>query len=90
MFERYSEQARTTVVSAKREACRLGYSEMNPDHILLALLDDSTMLRRVMAADSIEEMRRFASPRLSILKTRERMSSVLISRRIPPEPRGWN
>jgi ATP-dependent Clp protease ATP-binding subunit ClpA len=58
MFERYSEQARTTVVSAKREACRLGYSEMNPDHILLALLDDSTMLRRVMAADSVEEMHR--------------------------------
>lgn len=57
MFERYSEQARTTVVSAKREACRLGYSDLNADHILLALLDDSTTIGRVMIARSIEEMR---------------------------------
>lgn len=57
MFERYSEQARTTVVSAKGEACQLGYTEMSPDHILLALLDDSAMFGRVMAGGSVEETR---------------------------------
>ena len=57
MFERYSEQAKTTVVSAKREACRLGYAELNADHILLALLDDNTTIGRLVTARSVEEMR---------------------------------
>jgi tetratricopeptide (TPR) repeat protein len=57
MFGRYSERARTTIVSARGKACRLGYAEMNPDHILLALLDDSAMFGRLLAAGSAGEMR---------------------------------
>lgn len=38
MFERFSEEARRTVVDAQQECVRLGHEHIDPEHVLLALL----------------------------------------------------
>lgn len=48
MFIRYVEEARRTVVRAKHQADRFGSLEIEPEHILLALLDDPVLVSRTM------------------------------------------
>ena len=48
MFIRYIEEARRTVVRAKHQADRFGSLEIEPEHILLALLDDPVLVSRIM------------------------------------------
>lgn len=48
MFIRYVEEARRTVVRAKHQADRFGSLEIEPEHILLAFLDDPVLISRTM------------------------------------------
>jgi ATP-dependent Clp protease ATP-binding subunit ClpA len=56
MFNRYVEDARQTVVRAKHQADRFGSLEIEPEHILLALLDDPVLVNRVMNGISTSPM----------------------------------
>jgi len=57
MFERFEEEAKNTVVFARTEAKRLGSLEIAPEHILLALLNDAKIARRILKDAPIDEMR---------------------------------
>jgi len=57
MFIRYIEGARRTIVRAKHEADRFGSLEIEPEHILLALLHDPAMISRTMEGISEKEIR---------------------------------
>jgi ATP-dependent Clp protease ATP-binding subunit ClpA len=49
MFERFTDQARRTVVLAVEECRRLGHTQINPEHLLLALLmQDDAMASRLL------------------------------------------
>jgi hypothetical protein len=48
MFARYLKHSRQTVVRAKHEADRFGSPEIDPEHILLALLNDPVLTSRTM------------------------------------------
>lgn len=48
MFIRYVEEARCTVVRAKHQADRFGSLKIEPEHILLALLDDPVLVSQTM------------------------------------------
>ena len=48
MFIRYVEEARRAVVRAKHQADGFGSLEIEPEHILLALLDDPVLVSRAM------------------------------------------
>ncbi len=53
MFERYTEKARRVVFFARQEACQYGSPVIDPEHLLLGLLDEEKSLRRwVPKADS--------------------------------------
>ena len=56
MFARYNEEARRTVVRAKHQADRFGSLEIDPEHILLALLDDPVLISRTMKGISEKEV----------------------------------
>jgi len=56
MFIRYIEEARRTIVRAKHEADRLGSLEIDPEHILLALLNDPVLISRTMEGISEKEI----------------------------------
>jgi hypothetical protein len=64
MFIRYIEEARRTVVLAKHEADRFGSLEIDPEHILLALLNDPVLIRRAMEGISEKEIRATISAHL--------------------------
>lgn len=57
MFERYSEDARLTVVHAKHEADGFGSSEIGAEHILLALLRDSALISSAMETLAVAGIR---------------------------------
>jgi ATP-dependent Clp protease ATP-binding subunit ClpA len=57
MFIRYIEEAKRTIVRAKHQADRFGSLEIDPEHILLALLDDPVLISRTMEGISEEEIR---------------------------------
>jgi ATP-dependent Clp protease ATP-binding subunit ClpC len=57
MFERYTETARKTVVCAKHEADRFGSREVCSEHILLALLNDASLVKDTMDGVSETELR---------------------------------
>jgi ATP-dependent Clp protease ATP-binding subunit ClpA len=57
MFFRYVEQSKRTMVRAKHEADRFGSLEINPEHILLALLNDPVLISRTMEGISENEIR---------------------------------
>lgn len=48
MFTRYVEESRRTIVRAKHHADRFGSVEIEPEHVLLALLDDPVLINRTM------------------------------------------
>lgn len=52
MFERFAQPARDAVVRAIRYATDAGAGETRPEHLLRALLDDSTSLTVRILADS--------------------------------------
>jgi len=56
MFVRYIEEARRTIVRAKHEADRFGSLEIDPEHILLALLSDPVLISRTMQEISEKEI----------------------------------
>lgn len=59
MFEHYSDQAKSTMLAAKSEACRAGHRAISPEHILLALLRDQSSIDHFIggrAADNIRGM----------------------------------
>lgn len=56
MFIRYIEGARRTIVRAKHEADRFGSLEIDPEHILLALLSDPVLISRTMEGISEKEI----------------------------------
>jgi hypothetical protein len=56
MFARYVEEAKGTVVRAKHQADRFGSLEIDPEHILLALLDDPVLIGRTMRGISEQEI----------------------------------
>jgi tetratricopeptide (TPR) repeat protein len=57
MFIRYIEEAKRTVVRAKHEADRFGSLEIDPEHILLAVLSDPVLISRTMEEISEKEIR---------------------------------
>ncbi len=56
MFARYLEYSRQTIVRAKHEADRFGSPEIDPEHILLALLNDPVLTSRMMQGISENEI----------------------------------
>jgi hypothetical protein len=56
MFARYLKYSRQTIVQAKHEADRLGSPEIDPEHILLALLNDAALTNRTMQGISEKEI----------------------------------
>ena len=56
MFARYLKYSRQTIVRAKHEADRFGSPKIDPEHILLALLNDSDLTSRSMQGISEEEI----------------------------------
>lgn len=56
MFVRYIDEARRTLVRAKHEADRFGSLEIDPEHILLALLSDPVLISRTMEGISEKEI----------------------------------
>jgi ATP-dependent Clp protease ATP-binding subunit ClpA len=58
MFARYITEARETIVLAKHEADRFGSPEIDPEHILLALLDDLVLISRTTKGISEKEIRK--------------------------------
>jgi tetratricopeptide (TPR) repeat protein len=56
-FIRYTEDARRTIVGAKHEADRFGSLEIDPEHILLALLNDLVLISRTMEQACEKEIR---------------------------------
>jgi ATP-dependent Clp protease ATP-binding subunit ClpC len=49
MFERFTDQSRRTVVLAQEECRRLGHAQIDPEHLLLALLmQDDAMATRLL------------------------------------------
>ncbi len=56
-FIRYIEEARQTIFHAKHQADRFGALEIEPEHILLALLNDSVLISRTMEGISEKEIR---------------------------------
>ena len=57
MFIRYVEEAKRTIVRAKHQADRFGSLEIDPEHILLALLDDPVLISRTMVGNNEKEIR---------------------------------
>jgi ATP-dependent Clp protease ATP-binding subunit ClpA len=57
MFIRYIEEARLTIFHAKHQADRFGALEIEPEHILLALLQDPVLISRTMEGISEKEIR---------------------------------
>jgi ATP-dependent Clp protease ATP-binding subunit ClpA len=57
MFIRYIERAKRTIVRAKHEADRFGSLEIDPEHILLALLNDPVLISRTMEGISEKGIR---------------------------------
>jgi hypothetical protein len=55
-FFRYTEKSRRTMVRAKHEADRLGSVEIEPEHLLLALLNDPVLISGVMERISEKEI----------------------------------
>jgi Tetratricopeptide repeat/Clp amino terminal domain, pathogenicity island component len=64
MFIRYIEEARRTIVLAKHEADRFGSLEIDPEHILLALLNDPVLISRIMEETFEKEIREAINSRL--------------------------
>lgn len=58
MFEGYSEEAKRTIVIAKGEAAKLGDVEIEPEHILLALLTDNDLMGGLLQGVSVSEIRK--------------------------------
>jgi ATP-dependent Clp protease ATP-binding subunit ClpA len=56
MFSRYIEEARRMMVRAKHQADRFGSPEIDPEHILLALLSDPVLISRTMEGVSEKEI----------------------------------
>lgn len=56
MFARYLKYTRQTIVRAKHEADRFGSPEIDPEHILLALLSDPVLTKRTMQGISEKEI----------------------------------
>ncbi len=56
MFARYLKYSRQTIVQAKHEADRWGSPEIDPEHILLALLNDAALTNRTMQGISEKEI----------------------------------
>jgi ATP-dependent Clp protease ATP-binding subunit ClpA len=56
MFARYLKYSIQTIVRAKHEADRFGSLEIDPEHILLALLKDPVLTRRTMQGISEKEI----------------------------------
>jgi hypothetical protein len=56
VFFRYTEKSRRTIVRAKHEADRFGSLEINPEHFLLALLNDPVLISGVMEGISEKEI----------------------------------
>src|SRR5580704_15663204 len=56
MFARYLKYSRQTIVRAKHEADRFGSPEIDPEHILLALLNDPVLTSRTMQGISEKEI----------------------------------
>jgi ATP-dependent Clp protease ATP-binding subunit ClpA len=57
MFIRYIDEARQTIFHAKHQADRFGALEIEPEHILLALLKDQVLISRTMEGISETEIR---------------------------------
>jgi tetratricopeptide (TPR) repeat protein len=56
MFFRYTEKSRRTMARAKHEADRFGSLEIEPEHLLLALLNDPVLISGVMEGISEKEI----------------------------------
>jgi ATP-dependent Clp protease ATP-binding subunit ClpC len=56
IFERYSENARRTVVRAKHEADRFGSLEVGAEHILLGLLRDCALISSTLEGFPVAEI----------------------------------
>lgn len=56
MFARYLTYSIQTIVRAKHEADRFGSPEIDPEHILLALLNDPVLTSRTMQGISEKEI----------------------------------
>ncbi|MBV9793339.1 MAG: hypothetical protein JO016_05300 [Actinobacteria bacterium] len=74
MFERFTDRARKTIVQAQEESRALRHDYIGPEHILLALMDDSRGLGFLVLADQgITEAR-----------VREQLNLVANTDREPP------
>jgi ATP-dependent Clp protease ATP-binding subunit ClpA len=56
LFARYLKYSRQTIVRAKHEADRFGSPEIDPEHILLALINDPVLTSRMMQGTSEKEI----------------------------------
>jgi ATP-dependent Clp protease ATP-binding subunit ClpA len=56
MFGRYLKYSLQTIVRAKHEADRFGSPEIDPEHILLALINDPVLTSRMMQGTSEKEI----------------------------------
>jgi len=57
MFERYTEKARRTIFFARYEASKFGSTCIEPEHILLGLLNDSFLTGHVLQGVSVQSIR---------------------------------
>lgn len=57
MFERYSENARRSIFFARYEASTFGSPSIETEHLLLGLLRESDVMRSLIPAPAIEQMR---------------------------------
>ena len=55
MFERYTEKARRTIFFARYEASQYGSSQIEPEHLLLALIREYPFLRRYAPPEKVRE-----------------------------------
>ena len=67
MFERYTEKARRTIFFGRFEACQLGSSYIETEHLLLGLLrEDKPLIHRFLrAAGVVESIRKQIEDRAS-------------------------
>jgi ATP-dependent Clp protease ATP-binding subunit ClpC len=62
MFERYTQEARRTIFSARYEASQLGSPVITTEHLLLGLLRESRELRGYLKVDMDELASRLRTP----------------------------
>jgi len=66
MFENYSIEAQRVIFFGREEAGRLGSDSIAPEHLFLALLDDSIpLVSRFVPAEAVSALRKFVEQTMS-------------------------